>query len=125
MGQTFDIGLMNRIRKGNTTTVSRYSVFAHNNVAQVPVGDPRRRPSDENPHLTPTTVIDAVNDGRGDLTAHLRGRPPVLTGPVATRVRQGPGTPRTSRRLCGSLAFKARIRHARSTVASRLVRKAR
>jgi len=30
---------------------------------------------------------------------------------------------RTSRRLCGSLAFEARIRRARSTVASRLVRR--
>jgi hypothetical protein len=37
----------------------------------------------------------------------------------------GSETPRTSRRLCGSLAFTARIRRARSTVASRLVRKAR
>ena len=27
-----------------------------------------------------------ANHGRGDLTAHLRGRPPVLTGPAATRV---------------------------------------
>jgi hypothetical protein len=61
LGQTFDIGLMNRIGKGNTTTVSRYSVFVHNNVAQAPVGDPRRRPADANPHIT-----------------HLRGRPTVL-----------------------------------------------
>src|ERR1017187_1800245 len=35
----------------------------------------------------------------------------------------GSGTPGTSRRLCGSLAFKARMRRAPSTVASRLVRK--
>jgi hypothetical protein len=29
-----------------------------------------------------------ANHGRGDLTAHLRGRPPVLTGPAATGVRR-------------------------------------
>jgi hypothetical protein len=63
-----------------------------------------------------------ANHGRGDLTAHLRSRPPVLRDPPPLG-SAGSGTPRTSRRLCGSLAFEARIGRAWSTVASRLVRK--
>ncbi len=107
------------------TDTAKYSVFLHIYEA-LPVGDPHRRPSGENPpphsHYGDRRL---ANHRRGNLTAHLRGRSPVLTGPTATRVRQGPGTPMSSRRLCGSLAFEARIRRSRSTVASRLVRKAR
>ena len=67
-------------------------------------------------------ALNTTHDRR-DMTSHLDG---LANGLDGTRLQSGQtrsGTPRTSRRLCGSLVFGARMRRARSTVASRLVRK--
>jgi hypothetical protein len=58
---------------------------------------------------------------RSNLLRSARRCPKSRRGHVS-KAREPRG--RTSRRLCGSLAFEARTRRARSTVVSRLVRKA-